>query len=43
MKKLALCLLSVFVFSTLAACNTVGGFGKDVSKAGQAVEKAADK
>jgi len=40
MKKIALCLLSIFV---LSACNTIGGFGKDVSKAGQAVEKAADK
>lgn len=40
MKKLALCLLAVFA---LSACNTIGGFGKDVSKAGQAVEKAADK
>lgn len=40
MKKLALCLLSVFV---LSACNTVGGFGKDVSKGGQAIERAADK
>lgn len=40
MKKIALCLISIFV---LSACNTIGGLGKDVSKAGQAVEKAADK
>jgi len=40
MKNIAICLFSIFV---LSACNTVGGFGKDVSRAGQAVEKAADK
>jgi len=27
----------------LAACNTVEGVGKDVKKAGQAIEKAAEK
>ncbi len=29
--------------AVLAACNTVEGVGKDVKKAGQAIEKAADK
>jgi predicted small secreted protein len=29
--------------STLAACNTVEGVGKDVKATGQAIEKAADK
>lgn len=27
----------------LAACNTVAGVGKDLQKAGQSIEKAADK
>ena len=27
----------------IAACNTVEGFGKDVKKGGEAIEKAADK
>lgn len=31
------------VLATLAACNTVEGVGKDVSSAGDAVAKAADK
>lgn len=39
MKKLALCLLSIFV---LSACNTMSGFGKDVSKVGNKVESSAD-
>nr|WP_228369829.1 entericidin A/B family lipoprotein [Dichelobacter nodosus] len=34
------CLLGMFV---LVGCNTVGGFGKDVQKAGQGVSHAADK
>lgn len=40
MKKIAICLLSIFV---LSACNTVSGFGKDVSKVGDKVENAAEK
>jgi predicted small secreted protein len=27
----------------LIGCNTVAGFGKDVAKAGSALERAADK
>ena len=37
---IVLCLL--FGLS-LSACNTVEGFGKDVQKAGGALERAADK
>ncbi len=33
-------LLSALVFS---GCNTIEGFGKDVKKGGEAIEKAADK
>ncbi len=29
--------------AALCACNTVEGMGKDVKKAGEAIEKAADK
>ncbi|MEO8506207.1 MAG: entericidin A/B family lipoprotein [Betaproteobacteria bacterium] len=41
MKALMIALLGLSVFS-LAACNTVGGVGKDVKATGAAVEKAAD-
>ena len=27
----------------LTGCNTIEGFGKDVKKSGEAIEKAADK
>jgi predicted small secreted protein len=37
MKKLML----VFFMMSLAGCNTVQGFGKDVKKAGAALEDAA--
>jgi len=32
-----------FVLSTLNACSTIEGVGKDIKKAGQAVEKEAKK
>ncbi|HWU85296.1 MAG TPA: entericidin A/B family lipoprotein [Rhodocyclaceae bacterium] len=35
--------LSVLLGLLLSACNTVEGFGKDVQKAGGALERAADK
>ncbi len=42
-KKLA-CLLAVLALAVAGAgCNTVKGAGKDVQKAGKAVERAADK
>jgi predicted small secreted protein len=40
MKKLYVLLIASFV---LAGCNTMEGFGKDVQKAGTAVENAAKK
>ena len=44
MKRLtALMLLALFSIGTLTACNTVKGVGKDVQKAGDKVEQAADK
>jgi predicted small secreted protein len=42
MKKLiALTLLAITVTITMAGCNTIAGVGKDVQKAGQAVQGAA--
>ena len=40
MKKIALILLAL---SVLSACNTMEGFGTDVKKVGDKVEKAAQK
>jgi predicted small secreted protein len=40
MKKLALVL---FVGMILSGCNTVAGVGKDVERAGEAVQDAAKK
>lgn len=37
MKKIALCLA---LFSGLAACNTIEGFGRDVSSGARAVNNA---
>ncbi|MBA3486906.1 MAG: entericidin A/B family lipoprotein [Lysobacter sp.] len=43
MKRLtALLLLSLFSISTLSACNTMAGAGKDVQKAGEKVEDKAE-
>lgn len=36
----ALCLLLV-ITTQLAACNTMQGFGKDVQRGGEAIEKTA--
>ena len=43
MKRLfALLLLAMFSMSTLTACNTMAGAGKDVQKVGEKVEKKAE-
>jgi predicted small secreted protein len=42
MKKLELWALMMFVLM-MTGCNTMQGFGKDVKKAGAAVENAAKK
>jgi predicted small secreted protein len=39
---IALILLAAFAGS-MAACNTVEGFGKDTQKAGEKIEDAADR
>jgi predicted small secreted protein len=41
--KLISLLVAIALSITLAGCNTVKGAGKDVQKAGKAVERAADK
>jgi predicted small secreted protein len=38
MKRLAVLMLAVWAFA-LAGCNTVHGIGKDVEKAGEAIQK----
>ena len=40
MKKLLALVAAAFV---LAGCNTIEGFGKDVKKGGEAIEKSAEK
>ena len=35
-------LILVLSFGTLAGCNTMEGFGKDVSKVGDKIEQKAD-
>jgi len=40
MRKLLLLATAVFA---LAACNTMDGLGKDIQKAGQSIENAANK
>ncbi|WP_300376083.1 entericidin A/B family lipoprotein [Henriciella sp.] len=42
MKKLALVLFALFSLPALTACNTVEGFGEDVSTAGDALSREAD-
>lgn len=41
MKKFAL--IALAAVTLLSACNTVSGFGKDVSRAGDKLEQSADK
>lgn len=41
MKKMIAILLVIPFLFTLTACNTIAGAGKDVAKAGKAIEKEA--
>jgi predicted small secreted protein len=43
MKKAISSLALLAVFALLAGCNTVAGVGKDLQKAGDAIEGAAKK
>ena len=40
MKKLTTC---IALLALLAGCNTIAGMGKDISKAGDAIESTAKK
>lgn len=41
MGKYLMLMAAVLMTVALSACNTVQGVGKDISKAGQGIEKAA--
>jgi entericidin A len=43
MKKIAMYVAVTLSTLVLMGCNTVAGMGKDVSKAGDAIERTADK
>jgi predicted small secreted protein len=43
MMKTAIALLCAAAVLALAGCNTVEGAGKDIKKAGETIEKAADR
>jgi len=42
MKKIALVLFVMAAVTSLMACNTVQGMGKDIERGGKAIEKAAN-
>jgi predicted small secreted protein len=42
MKKLITLFTVIFTLSSLTACNTISGIGKDVAGAGKAVSSVAD-
>ncbi len=41
MNRLTWMLLVIVSLTSLAACNTIQGVGKDIEKGGQAIERAA--
>jgi entericidin A len=43
MKKVVYLLACMIAVVTLAACNTVAGFGKDVEHVGEAMQRGAKK
>lgn len=42
MKKLFVLLLALASLTSLTACNTVKGIGKDIEKGGEAIQKSAN-
>ncbi len=40
MKKLVFALLTVVSLTSLSACNTVQGMGRDIEKGGEAIQRA---
>ena len=43
MKKTLVIIATLFGLAVLSGCNTVEGFGKDVQKVGDGIEKSADR
>lgn len=43
MARAAVALMAVMAVMALAGCNTVEGIGKDIRKAGEAIENAGEK
>ena len=43
MKKIILVALGAFLSVSLTACNTLAGAGKDIERAGEAIQGAAKK
>jgi predicted small secreted protein len=43
LKNLVVTVLLAICILTLTACNTLRGMGKDIEKAGESIQKAADK
>ena len=41
-KIIALILVAIWSVIVLSGCNTIRGFGKDVEKAGEVIQKTAD-
>lgn len=41
MKKLLLFITAMLVFSSLMACNTIKGIGKDIEQGGEAIQRVA--
>lgn len=41
-KKSIAIIFSLFIISSLSACNTTKGVGKDVQSAGSAIERSAE-
>ncbi len=42
-RKLAVAVMAVLLGATIAGCNTIAGFGKDMERAGEKVQGAAKK
>lgn len=43
MKSILMGIATLAAVFTLSACNTVQGVGKDIQKAGEAIEKSSEK
>ncbi len=39
--KIITVILTIFILSSLSACNTMAGLGKDIQQGGEALERTA--